>query len=96
MTTKFLDWVKALTPIVILTIGGIAGWIKMSAQVDATVAALDAECVRAKEADKAMDRTQRVMELSIARIQSDVTHINDSLKRIENSNSELLRELRNR
>ena len=91
-----IEWIKVLTPLVILAGGFVVGWTKINDRMEQTMTALERECARSIKIDEAQDGVQREIEKSVIRIQSDIVHIKESVDRIEKGNSDLLAELRKR
>lgn len=90
-----MDWIKTLTPVIVLAVGGVMGWVKLSEQVSHNVRALEAECSRSKATDQTLGENQRKLQLSAVKMESDISYIKQAVTEIKASNNELLRELRN-
>ena len=89
-------WIRTLTPLVIIAVGGVVGWARLNGQVEATIKTLEAECLRSKKIDEAQDIVVRQNQLTVVKMQSDLSHIKETVDKIEAGNASLLRELRNR
>jgi hypothetical protein len=88
------EWIRTVTPIVVLLATGLVGWVRLDARLEATVQRLDAEIARATSIDAAQDNAQRSTQLSVVEIKSDIRHIREIVDKSSKAQEEILRELR--
>ena len=96
MAKTSTEWVRTLTPFIIIGIGGLVGWGRTNAELTNLSTRLIAECQRSKEIDKVQDAGLRSAQLTIGRMEEKITAIKETVDRSAGIQDEVLKELRNR
>ena len=73
------EWIRTITPIVVLTATGLVGFVRMDAQVQALEKRLDSECVRSSAFDAAQDERGRRVEVAVGKMETQVANLSDRI-----------------
>jgi len=88
------EWIRTVTPIVVLSATGLVGWVRLDARLESTIDKLNTECSRSSTIDSAQDAVQRATQLSVVEMRSDIKHIKEAVDHNAEAQVEILRELR--
>jgi len=96
MAKQAMEWIRALTPIAVIALGGLVGWVRLNDQVMGTVKALESECNRSKEADKAQDAELRKLQVTVAEMGRDVSHVKEGVDDLDPQLAAILQAIRDK
>ena len=88
------EWIRTITPIIVLAAGGLIGWVRLDAKLETTVEGLRVERERSMEVDKAQDTIQMQTQISVVEIKADLKHIKEGVDRNARTQEAILLELR--